>query len=130
MLKYIEELQALNLPVGKYAIFGSGPLAIRDIRDSNDIDVIVTADVFANLKEKYPKSINQEKNSVNIGHIEIFNNWPNFSDQIDQLIQTAEIINDLPFVKLDYVVEWKTNSNRLKDQKDLNLLINYYRKLL
>ena len=41
MLKYIDELKALKLPVGQYAIFGSGPLAIRNLKAASDIDIIV-----------------------------------------------------------------------------------------
>jgi len=36
MIRYIEELEALKLPIGEYAIFGSGPLAVRRIRESQD----------------------------------------------------------------------------------------------
>ena len=30
-MQYLEELKALHLPLGKYAVFGSGPLAVRFI---------------------------------------------------------------------------------------------------
>lgn len=41
MLIFLDELKALNLPAGQYAIFGSRPLAVRNLRDANDIDLIV-----------------------------------------------------------------------------------------
>lgn len=40
-----ENFRKLNLPLGKYAIFGSGPMAIRGLRKSADIDLVV-ADSF------------------------------------------------------------------------------------
>ena len=56
---YLGEVKKLNLPKGKYAIFGSGPLAIRNIRDTHDLDVIVKNDIYKDrllrqkLMEKY-----------------------------------------------------------------------------
>lgn len=53
--KQLAELKKLNLPKDKYAIFGSGPLAINGIRDSDDIDIIVKSEVWDELAKKYPK---------------------------------------------------------------------------
>jgi len=35
---YLEELKKLNFPPGQYAIYGSGPLAVRGLRKNGDID--------------------------------------------------------------------------------------------
>ena len=43
--KQLAELKKLNLPNDKYAVFGSGPLAIYGIRDSEDIDIIVKSEL-------------------------------------------------------------------------------------
>lgn len=72
-MKFEEELKKLNLPLGKYAIFGSGPLAIRGLRENNDIDIIVTDELWQNLTKKYKKFI-VESNHIRIGHISIFLN--------------------------------------------------------
>jgi len=39
-LKELEELKKLNIPADSYAVFGSGPLAIRGIREARDIELI------------------------------------------------------------------------------------------
>jgi len=51
-LKYLEEVREMNLPLGKYAIFGSGPLAVRRIRDTKDIDLIVTPDIYSYYRKQ------------------------------------------------------------------------------
>ena len=45
----LKKVKELNLPQNQYAIFGSGPLAIRGIRDSNDIDLIVKKKLWNKL---------------------------------------------------------------------------------
>jgi len=45
MMKYLDELKSLNLPKDKFAIFGSGPLAIRNMRENKDIDIIVNREL-------------------------------------------------------------------------------------
>ncbi len=53
-MKYLEQLEKLNLPKGQWAIFGSGPLVIRGLlAENNDIDIIVKSDVFEVLKKQY-----------------------------------------------------------------------------
>jgi len=49
----LAELDKLNLPDDQYAITSSGPLAIRGIREANDLDIIVTPKVWTELSKKY-----------------------------------------------------------------------------
>lgn len=129
MLDYIDELKALKLPAGQYAIFGSGPLAVRDLRDAGDIDIIVTQEIWDKLAKKYPQTkketVKGPVTSINIDHLEIYRDWLNLTSQIKEMIETAEIINDLPFVKLEHVIEWKKFMGRDKDKNDLRLIEEY-----
>ncbi len=126
---FLEELKKLNLPKGKYAIFGSGPLAIRGLRDVRDLDVIVKDDAYEKLCAKYPRHIKTEPvNCIQIGNLEIGNKWLNNSNQIDEMIETADIIYGFPFVKLKYVLEWKKKMGRDKDLKDVQLIEKYLQK--
>ena len=53
-MNYLNELEQLNLPKGKYVIFGSGPLSIRGLRENHDLDILVTEDLWNKLSEQYP----------------------------------------------------------------------------
>ena len=66
----LNEFRKLNLPDGKYAIYGNEPLGIRRIREVNDLDVIVTDDLYQELKGKYSKDPRKER--IKIGEIEIY----------------------------------------------------------
>jgi hypothetical protein len=131
MLNFIDELKALNLPAGQYAIFGSGPLAIRNLRDAGDIDIIVTQELWDELAKKYPlhhkETVKGPVTSMAVGNIEIYKDWLNLTPIVPELIETAETINDLPFVQLKYVIEWKNYMGRDKDKNDLKLIEEYYK---
>lgn len=48
-LEMFDALRGLNLPLGHYAVTGSGPLGIRDLRLMGDIDVIVDDEPWSSL---------------------------------------------------------------------------------
>jgi len=124
-MKYLNELGSLNLPAGKFAIFGSGPMAIRGIRESNDLDIIVKQDVWDSLVKKYPTSLHPNPTCLKIGNIEVYKDWLELSDRINEMIDSAETIANFPYVQLKYVVEWKKSFGREKDLKDIELIKKY-----
>jgi hypothetical protein len=124
-MKYLDELSFLNLPAGKFAIFGSGPIAVRGIREPEDLDVIVKLDVWDTLIKKYPEALSYKPTCLKIGNVEIYKDWMELSDRINEMIDTAEKIMDYPFVQLKYVEEWKVRVGREKDLKDVELIEKY-----
>lgn len=128
--EYLKELDKLDLPKSQYAIFGSGPLAIRGLRDSDDLDIIVKTKLWNYLKSKYKQDKVQIKGKnyliIKIGKVEVGNSWgPYFGNMIDKLIGQAEIIDGYPFIKLEYVLEWKKKSGREKDKVDIRLINDF-----
>ncbi len=121
-MKFLDELKTLNLPKDKFAIFGSGPICIRGLREANDLDIIVKEDLWNELIQKTANRDLIYQVSIKIGNIEIFKNWLPWFNDVNELIDTAEEINGFPFVRLDYVIEWKTKLGREKDLKDLELI--------
>lgn len=125
----LEELKKLNLPKGKFAIFGSGPMGPVGLKDPRDLDVIVTEDIFDDLKQKSEFKLGTKKSNdeyLEKDGIEFYKNWyPGEEWDIKKLINEAETINDLPFVKLEKVLKWKKLIMREKDIKDIELIENY-----
>lgn len=121
-MKYLNELQKFSLPAGQFAIFGSGPMAIRGIRQADDLDVIVKPDLWKALIERFPDSLRHNPACLQIGKIEIFHDWMQLSPMIIEMIDNAEIISGFPFVQLKYVVKWKEQHGRDKDLKDIELI--------
>jgi len=136
-MKYLDELKKLNLPKGKYAVFGSGPLAIRALRENKDIDIIVKSDLWQQLKKKHPDKIKKTEDdkaeSIYLGNIQIlevnYQDWSAFVDDPDKLIDEAEIIQGFSFVKLEHLLECKKIMNRKKDWQDIKLINDYLSKM-
>ena len=124
-MNFLEELQSLKLPSGKFAIFGSGPISVRGIRESDDLDIIVKKDLWDNLVREYPESLNENPTCLKIGNVEVYKDWVCLNTGVDEMIDTAETIANFPYVQLKYVIEWKTKFGREKDLKDLELIKKY-----
>ncbi|NGX31432.1 MAG: hypothetical protein K940chlam8_00800 [Chlamydiae bacterium] len=120
-LKRLEEVDRLQLPKGGYVIGGSGPLAIRGIRDAVDIDVLVKKQVWDALNFQYTP----EKNYLCIGSVEIGYEFLNLSPILNEVIDNADIIEGYPFISLKHTILWKKHLNREKDQKDIALIEKY-----
>jgi hypothetical protein len=128
--EFFEKVKELGLPSGSYAIFGSGPMAVRGLRECGDIDLIVTDELF----EEYKSASGWELKDV--GGREILAKdgvemgpgwWPGEWD-IEQLIEDADIIENLPFVRLVEVLKWKRLAKREKDLKDIEIIEDYFKK--
>ncbi|MBU0952468.1 MAG: hypothetical protein KKH91_06585 [Elusimicrobia bacterium] len=121
-------MDKLNLPKDQYAITSSGPLAIRGIREANDLDLIVTPKVWRALSKKYPVK-KEGFESIEIGNIHIF--WEgSFNKQspiatVMEQINTADVIKGYRFVNLNLIKKFKLLQGREKDKRDLELIKNY-----
>jgi len=126
-----KKLEKIKLPQWKYAIFWSWPITIRGIRDCKDLDVIVKDDIYKKLCKQYPNNIKKKPvNRIQIENIEIGNMWIDDKSKITEMIDTAEIIEWLPFVRIEYFKEWKKKMWREKDKKDLELLNEYEKNVV
>ncbi len=124
-----EQLTALkncNFQKHLFAVFGSGPLAIRGMRESSEIDIIVKTELWTELIKHYPLVNNY---SLRIGSIEVLKDWKPWFDNSDALIDDAEEIEGVPFVKLKYVLIWKKMFGREKDLSDIELIHSHLNKL-
>ena len=126
----LDSVLRLKLTVGDYAIFGSGPLLARDIIDDvNDIDIICRGDAWQQAQELgelvYLDEYDVHVVSIDNQRITIGTSWGIGEFNIDELIDTADEINDLPFVRLKYVVDYKQIARRPKDLEHLKLLSGF-----
>jgi hypothetical protein len=123
--KLLEELKKLNFPKDQFAVFGSSPMAVRNIRDVDDLDLIVKPELWDELCKKYK---NENNKVIHIGRIDVFRHWEPWFDDIIPLIDTADIIDGIRYVKLDYLLKWKKAMNREKDQKDIEMINEFLKK--
>jgi hypothetical protein len=128
-LSFFGKLRALNLPTADYAIFGSGPLAVRAlIEDVHDLDVVARGTAWEQAKGLAEVRIAPEGDPVvwlEGGAIEVFGGWLGWD--IDMLIDNAEIIDGLPFARLEDVLAFKLSLRRPKDIAHARLIEGYLR---
>lgn len=124
--RLLGQLDDLNLPSDQYAIFGSGPLAVRGIRDTHDIDILVTPSLFEKLEKQYPSKMMDGNKLLEVGDIEVMITWPGTSlEKVQKMIKQSEQIEGHPFVKLNHLIQSKKKMARPKDLKDIELIKKY-----
>lgn len=132
-----EALRKFHLPINQYAISGSGPLGIRNLREIADIDIIVTPELRDTLAAKFGIVDDGEVKKIIFPRdddIEAFwegsfytkpkDDCPSIANRIAQ----AEIIDGLPFDILATVLYFKRKLKREKDLKDIQLIEEWLRK--
>lgn len=120
---FLKTLAKLNLPRDEYAIYGSGPLGIRDIRDSRDLDVVVTDSLYKKLKLEL---LEEEPGKLSAGEgVDIFSGELSKIKNFNEVIKRSEEIKGLKFVLLADIIEWKQARGREKDLRDIKLIEKY-----
>jgi hypothetical protein len=122
----------LGLRIGEYALFGSVPLAAHGIRESHDIDIIATHEVYERLKrlgwkeEQLPNGRKMlQKDCFEVGDDW---NFGTYNPGSATLIKDAEIVEGIPVVRLEEVLKWKRALGREKDMTDIELINKFMKQ--
>lgn len=119
-----KKVQDLNLPENSFIVVGSGILSALGIRESQDIDLIVSVDVFDTLKKQgwdvgnWPDQVSLTKEVFDVG-----TQWSGLT--VKELLVNATIIDDIPFLSLSDLRAWKLLKARPKDISDVALIDTY-----
>ncbi len=129
-MSLFDRVKSLNLPVGDFAIFGSGPLIVRGIIPaSNDLDIICRGHAWERVKAigelEYLSKYDVTVVTMCDGRLTFGTKWAIGEFDIDALIDGAEEIDGLPFVRLEHVTNYKEISKRPKDLRHIEALKAY-----
>ena len=119
-----ELLRAVDLPVGDYAVFGSGPLLVRGIiEDARDIDVIARGTAWERALDEGEVTYLPEEDVTVAGFFDgalsVGATWAYGDVDIDDLIDSAELFDGVPFVRIEHVIAYKRIADRDKDHDHL-----------
>jgi len=126
--RLLRELKSLGLPPDDFAVFGSGPMVIRGMREPHDLDVLARGEAWDICKSKSEprKAVSGgEVCEFADGDVEVFSSWAPGEWDTDELIDTAETIDGIRFVRLEHVLEWKRRMGREKDTRDIAIIEEY-----
>ena len=129
MTSIIEKVKALGLPVGEYVVIGSGLLDAWGLRQSRDIDFVVSDPLFEELRSSGKYSV-EEKNDGEVlvsGDVEIWTGWKSDAG-FDTLSQSAVKVDGVRFAHPDIIIKRKTERGSEKDLNDIRLLKEYLAK--
>ena len=132
-MNIFDQVKSLNLPLGQYVVVGGGVLAAHGIRDFKDIDILITEELFDELKKNgwTVKVTSWGSNNVVNGIVEAgpgIVSCKNYEPDITKVIKEADIINGIPFMNLYELMKFKKALGREKDLADISLINNYLKK--
>lgn len=128
-MNIFEKIRELNWPKNSYVIVGGGVLVALGLLEwDEDIDITVSHEIFEKLEKAndWQPSKWQDKTvlkhdvyDVGIG----FGSW-----NLEQLLEDALWIKDIPFMSLDKLKIWKSNMGRPKDLHHIKIIEQYSAK--
>ena len=129
----IKRIRSLSLPSGQYVMVGGASLTVRGIRETQDIDIVVFPELFDELlltrsvdeefQQKWDRRrIKQDKFEI---YTELVFHNPNLVMPVKDLINSADIIDGIPFQNLDSLMTCKLDVGRAKDQQDIELITKH-----
>ncbi|MFA6602804.1 MAG: hypothetical protein WCT01_03285 [Candidatus Shapirobacteria bacterium] len=118
--KLIEQVKKQKWPQGHFAIFGSALLGVLKLREVPNIDVIVDGLLWEKILETQSPD---NEGFVRIGQIKVSDWWfaPTRKSLLT-LISEAEIVEGLPFIKIEEVLNYKKGLIDDKNKKGVRLI--------
>lgn len=135
----VEDIRSLNFPLGQYAVTGGAVLAVHGIRKNGDIDILVTNELYEQLKrdgweEKYipAPGVCADFSVLQKGNYEAFTlrgfDSKHYNCDVDYqpdnkvLIESADFIDEVPFITLEDLRMFKIAYAREKDLRDVEMI--------
>jgi hypothetical protein len=126
----LKELTELNFPKGSYMVMGSGVLDVLGIRKAADVDLVVSNELYNQLKELgwQERTASNGTTGIEQGVVQAYNKW---TDEVrvktfEELIVDATWIDGVAYNSLEKLYRYKVNRGLDKDLKDL-ILIDEFR---
>jgi hypothetical protein len=126
----ISKVKEFNLPEGQFMVTGSAILQLLGIRQAQDIDLLVSPELFTELREKrgwhvHPKYATSLDNSDNTGGAKQSLDFMKQNYTLEDALPLAYWHEKIPFMSLEMLVDAKTQLGREKDLRDIKLIQEY-----
>lgn len=119
-----QKIKELGLPNDSYVVVGSGILSALKIRESGDIDLIVSDEIYKKFEDEgWQKDSWSDQVVLKRDVFDLGKSW--YGTTLEELILHAVHIDGIPYLSLESVYEWKKSLGRDKDLKDLILIEAY-----
>lgn len=124
-MNIFNRINELNMPKDSYVVVGGGILvALGLLGWDEDIDICVAPDVYNHLKSSGWQEEKWEDISV-LKH-DVYDIGTRFGEwTAKDLLIDAMIINDIPFMNITKLLQWKREMGRPKDLRHVELIERY-----
>ncbi len=136
VIDIFKEIKKVDLPEGGFVVVGSAILQIKNIREANDLDVLVSKSIYEQFKkipgwaliEKIRETGEKwgfvERNNIQI-HYRFYGAQEYDLDYFLSNPARTEIINGIYFTSLSELIRSKREWGRPKDVTDTELIKQY-----
>lgn len=120
-----DRIEALHLSPNDYVVIGGAVLEFLNIRETNDVDLVVSKKVYDRLSKANWKEYIQDdgKHILSRSGYIIMQHW--LQRSLSDLQKSAVVVNGIPLMGLDELIECKTQLGRKKDLKDIISIKEY-----
>ena len=135
-MNIFERIKALNFPEGQYIVVGSAIMDVKGIREANDLDVVVTPELFK-ICEKNGWELKSWTKKEVLGKpwlkgdgvdLVVDMNYKGMDLTASDLIAEGERINDIWFISLERLVAFKREWGRPRDFEDIQRIEEFFVK--
>lgn len=121
----VDRIRALHLSPDEYMVIGGAVLDFLGIRETNDVDLVVSKETYKRLSKNNWKEYIQDdgKKILSRSGYKIMLHW--MGKDLADLQKSSVEINGIPLMGLNDLVECKTQLGRKKDLKDIASIIAY-----
>lgn len=125
-MDFATRVKAYEFPNDKFVVIGSGLLDQLGLRRSSDVDLVVAADLFADLASsgKYVSGTKGRDSSLTRGELDVWDGYDEYS--FAALYEAGQEIEGVRFIATDMLINKKRQRGDKKDLADIRLLEDYY----
>lgn len=118
----LDRIHELGLPKNDYIVISGTALELMGIRETNDVDLVVSKKVYAELRAKKWKEYVQDdgKKVLSRHGYKIMTRWMGYD--LAHLKKDQQMIEDVPVIGVRDLIECKKRMGREKDLEDIKKL--------
>ncbi|MEX2515038.1 MAG: hypothetical protein WD335_02845 [Candidatus Paceibacterota bacterium] len=127
----ISIIKDLHFPPDQYLVIAGTVMAVHGIRKADDVDLVISSDLFEHLKEEgdWEHCTRHEDNSEFLARdkIDIASKLDlyDYPTTLTEAKIRQDIIEGIPFMGLNDLIEFKQVYGRKKDLGDIKLIKDY-----
>jgi len=135
-MNIFEEVRNLDFPDGQYVVVGSGPMAAHGLKEIQDVDIVVTSELFEKCKQEgweqvswtYPERLGQVYLKRGLVELYLDVSCGDFNPTLEELLQRTEYVEGIPFAALADILQFKKAYGRSKHLEDVLEIERYLKK--